>query len=374
MAVTEVAPPVSEAPKAESKPPRRSAIRDIAHKPAEGTSRAVKADIASKLDDKRFDDAMKDAGNDAPSEPEGRRRHKVTRTHHVVPEVKEETPASTKDETPPTTETTTDDKPVEKKDESKPEKVPDEIRRSLKNYGHSDEEIDEQFKSDPTGFNRFAKFVHATRQKEVEAYARLGQQQLPTAPIQPSPVQLPATSAGHDLTEGEIVAFEKLYPNDPAAKFIARDARANLAFRQQQTQQAFASAQAATQTAVNAFFDAESMKSYADHYKDQTKKDKVIETAAHIIQGARLQGKQFGVQEALTMAHDALASPVLKAAARKEIATEVAQRSAALTQRNQAGGGTEEESAAEEKKGRKGVSRKELESRTAERLRKIGRI
>jgi hypothetical protein len=376
--VVETAPKTEKALTPAAPPARRSAVRDIEHKPVPQTSRAVKDELAAKLDDKKFDSAMKDAGAaDGPAAGESRSlkgRHRVARTNRAPGTKIVGEPAAAPSEVNPTAGAVeelpkTGTTPSAEKTSDKPA-VPDEMRRSLKNYGHTDEEIDEQHKADPEGFSRFAKFVHATRQKEIEAYSRLGQQQLPPAVAQQVRAPAPAATNPDELTEAEISAFEKMYPNDVGAKFMVRQARSELAFRNQQRQASYAATEASTQTAVDGFFNQDSMKGYAEHYGDKAKKDKVIETAAAIITGGRLQGRNFNLNDALTMAHDALASPVMKAAARKEIVDEVAQRSAALTQRNQAGA-PDATSTPASKKGKKALSRQEIEDRAGERLRKV---
>jgi hypothetical protein len=371
--------PKPEAPKSAAPivpPPRRSAVRDIEHKAVPETSRAVKEKLAAKLDDTKFDNAMKQAGasaSDEPKEEGGKRiRHRVQRTARTpdskpgaAPEVeKKPDPTESSASTTDSTTTITDTAPTA-------DKVPDEIRRSLKNYNHTDEEIDAEFKRDPEGFMRHAKFVHATRQKEIEAYSRMGQQQLPPAVSQA--LQQPVVAQGGDFQSDlqEIEKFEKLYPNDPAAKFMAKQARDNLNYRVQQHQVHSSAVMASTQQAVDGFFSQESMKPYTEHYKDAAKRNKVIETAAAIINGGRIQGRNFSLNDALIMAHDATASPVMKAAARKEITDEVAKRNAALTQRNQVGAPDAATPGDDSKKKKTALSRQEIVNRAGERLKKI---
>jgi hypothetical protein len=336
------------------KPERKSAT-DVQAPAPKPTDRATKAKIAAGISDEKFAKAM--AGTPATTE-EGQ---PLTKKHTVVRMVAKSTPEPAvspsaekpasdekkpKEEKVPAQEQKTETKPAKAEEKPAQEQkpiaeetttLPAEVRRSLQNYGYTDAQIDEKLKTGSKDFLNIAEMAHNIRKKEVEAYARLGQQvqqQKPAA--QQTPVTAPA--ATDEVTEADIQEFLKLNPNNPSALFIAKQARSDIAFRQQQREATRAAQNAATQTQINSFFAQEGMKAYTEHYAKPEVKQKLLETAAAVEAGLAAQGRQVTVTEALTMAHDALAAPIVKAAARQEITDEAKARDAALTQRNVGGG------------------------------------
>jgi hypothetical protein len=340
-----------------SKPERKSAT-DVQAPVPKPTDRATKAKIAAGISDEKFAKAM--AGTPATTE-EGQpltKKHKVVRM--VAKSTPEPAPAKEAKETSP--KSGQEQEKVEKKPdpspaaavpnaadsapaaadaaEKKPEEtttLPAEVRRSLQNYGYTDAQIDEKLKTGSKDFLNIAEMAHNIRKKEVEAYARLGQQVQQQKPAAPQ-TTVAAPAATDEVTEADIQEFLKLNPNNPSALFIAKQARSDIAFRQQQREATRAAQNAATQTQINSFFAQEGMKAYTEHYAKPEVRQKLLETAAAVEAGLAAQGRQVTVTEALTMAHDALAAPIVKAAARQEITDEAKARDAALTQRNVGGG------------------------------------
>jgi len=337
-----------------SKPERKSAT-DVQAPVPKPTDRATKAKIADGISDEKFAKAM--AGTPATTE-EGQ---PLIKKHKVVRMVAKSTPE-------PATETKTEEKVEKKPDEKSPETnvaksdaktvegpktdatgkesekhveetsvLPAEVRRSLQNYGYTDAQIDEKLKTGGKEFLSIAEMAHNIRKKEVEAYARLGQQVQQQKPII-QPTAVTPSNSPDEVTEADIQELLKLNPNNQAALFIAKQARSDIAFRQQQREATRAAHNAATQTQINSFFAQEGMKAYTEHYAKPEVKQKLLETAAAVEAGLAAQGRQVTVTEALTMAHDALAAPIVKAAARQEITDEAKARDAALTQRNVGGG------------------------------------
>ncbi len=334
------------------KPERKSAT-DVQAPAPKPTDRATKAKIAAGISDEKFAKAM--AGTPATTE-EGQ---PLTKKHTVVRMVAKSTPEPA---VSPSAEKKPKEEKVEKKPdpspaaavpnaadsapaaadaaEKKPEEtttLPAEVRRSLQNYGYTDAQIDEKLKTGSKDFLNIAEMAHNIRKKEVEAYARLGQQVQQQKPAAPQ-TTVAAPAATDEVTEADIQEFLKLNPNNPSALFIAKQARSDIAFRQQQREATRAAQNAATQTQINSFFAQEGMKAYTEHYAKPEVRQKLLETAAAVEAGLAAQGRQVTVTEALTMAHDALAAPIVKAAARQEITDEAKARDAALTQRNVGGG------------------------------------
>lgn len=363
-----VAPPVKSA---ETTPPpvRRSAVRDIVHKAPPETSRAVKETIANKIGD-RLEKASEAAGLTPSDSTDGKSR-KVR--HHVEARFgREEKPIDT-----PTGEKPADSKPLEDAatestpSEEKPPETPvattpeisPEVRRSLHNFGYDDAAIDSKLKTGGDSFVDIAKVAHEMRKKEVEAWARLGRNAPTTqsAPITPNVLD----SDDASLLK-EVEATEAAHPNDAFVKVWARDAKAGIAYRANQRYQTNQAQLTALQQQVDTFFAGDGLKPYAEHYKNPEAKNKVVDMAAAILIGARAQGKNLNLTDALTAAHDSVAAPVVRAAMRQKIESEVQKRNDAITQRGV--GATPPPTT--RKKGQP-LTRREIEDRAGERLKKV---
>jgi hypothetical protein len=342
-------------------PPRRSAVRDISHKVAPKATSVDKAAIAAKMDSARFDSAMKNEGAEESAEGGKKFPHRVAKAVRTKVGTPAEEPAHVSD----TAEKKEEEKKEEKETKSETVKaeLSPEVRRSLAAMGYDEKTIDAKLEKGDESFLDMARMAHKIRTSEVEGFARLGQAQGAKPIVVEPPVPVSTVAAPNiGLSLEEIAQFEKQYPDDPTVKLMAKEFKANHQFRTQQAQLQHRASEAALQNQVNSFFAQEAMKPYAEHYKEKAKQDAVIERAAQVITGARYQGKEVSLNDAMTMAHDSLMAPVIKAAVRKELESEVAKRDAAISQRNVGGSTTTE------KKSKQPLTRKELENKLAARI------
>jgi len=384
-----IPPPPSDAPR-----PSAIGARAIKRDPKAGSDRSVKAAIGDKISD-RLEQVQKEGITDttktrigAHFNP-GKKKVVTFEANADEPEV-EAPPASTSAEkvvggekkTPPPPEPETDTPQTETDPAESDIVLPDAHRRSLQNFGWTDEEIDNSLKSGGQSFIQTAAKLHAQRAKEVQAYARLGQQLQTTVPQNPATPQVQVPAGGGLVSQiDKVLADEKKkYPNNPQMHaFLDSQANIQRMVAQQLDSQYEQQRQAQLDLhakQVDAFLGSDGLKSYADYYglsfaaanpEQQKRRDQVVQTAAYIITGANSQGMQLDLNTALQMAHDATAAPVMKQAARTEIQNEIATRAAGLTQKNQAGPST-----AREGKSGKLPSRQDLIKRTGERLKAAG--
>lgn len=242
-----------------------------------------------------------------------------------------------------TTDTPAGDK-AEKKTEAPADNtsgLPDEHVRSLKAFGVSDEDITEGLKSNPAMMASMAKMMHAARKKEIEEFANIGRAksgQKPEkaqigTPAVPTPQSAPVQIGPVSRVNVDEIA-KKFGITDPALlKAIIEPMNAmadqlNAAHHHKQQQDI-----AATQKRVDNFFAAPSLSAYAEDYKVDAAREKVIEHAAWILNGATAAGKKLALEEALQMAHDMTAAPKAKTAARAELVDEAKKRAAGVTQK-----------------------------------------
>jgi hypothetical protein len=386
-----VAAPVTPRPSAIQK---RPGAREVPHKPVPGSDRATKEAIGGKIADRLqqvHDEGVTDGKNRIgshfnPNKKKGARRTVV----ETSPEPEQVSPAATETADKPTSVSATAGETDKKEIPPVPGEeaetaaapataiLPEAHRRSLKNFGWTDEEIDESLKTGGGAFLNTAAKIHDQRSKEIQAYARAGQKFAQTQQPQqaPVPAAIPQGSMV-DRVMQKNTALKKAYPGNDALFDSMVSSELDMARMLDGQRQAQQQAQLDLHMKqVDGFFGAPAMKSYEQHYgttfgaatPEQTAhRDQVINTAAYIIHGARAQGVDLDLSSALQMAHDATAAPIAKAAARQEILSEVQQRAAGLTQKNQAG---PRGSSAENSKGP--PTRQELLKRTGSRLAAAG--
>lgn len=215
--------------------------------------------------------------------------------------------------------------------------IPAAYRRSLKAYQWSDEEIDAAAKVDPAAFLKMAEKMHMTRVEETRRWADLGRVQKTATPG--------ATEKAPEKAKFDAAALRAKYGNEPfidamEAQHARLEAYEAYTTQAQQRQQA-ADLQAITKQ-VDDYFGAKEMEPYHDHYGKggQTltegqlaARQKVLETADLLISGARSMGRPMTLDEAMTMAHDSVSSPIAAKAAVKKIEQQVRTRQAAISLR-----------------------------------------
>jgi hypothetical protein len=396
MAETAAPPKVIPPPPEEKARPSAIGAREIEHKPRPGSDRATKEAIGSKIEDRLAKvnaEGVSDRKTRIGSHYNPGKKKVVTFEAAAEPEAStkeevsadvEKLPVAEKSKTPPPPDEATTDVPQTETAAAESEIVlPDAHRRSLKNFGWEDAEIDASLQSGGQSFIQTAAKLHAQRSKEIGAYARLGQQLQTTVPPKPQVAgQQPQLQGGLvNKIKDTLEAEKKKYPNNPQMhQFLEGQAQIQLVLAGQLDAQYEQQRQAQLDLhtkQVDAFLGGDHLKAYKDYYgssfaaanqEQQQKRDQVVQTAAFIITGANSQGVQLDLNTALQMAHDATAAPIMKQAARAEIQGEIQQRAASLTQKNQAGPSRTDSSG--KKKGP--PSRDELVKRTGERLRAAG--
>jgi hypothetical protein len=366
--------------------------REVKHGPKPGTDRATKEAIGAKIEDR-----LKQVADEGVTDTQKKRlsSHFSPGKKRVAPDPvaeADDTAGGTTTEQPLVAQTdATEKKPSEAPTSDTPQTeaapaestlvLPDAHRRSLKNFGWEDADIDASMKgAGAAAFLTTAAKIHAQRSKEIQAYARAGQALQGTTQPVPTPAPAPTAPPQGSMVDRVMqknAALKKAYPGNDAlfdSMITSELDMAKLLDSQREAQQA---AQLDLQTKqVDAFFSAEHLKVYKAHYgesfaaadaEQSKRRDQVINTAAYIVRGARAQGVELDLNTALQMAHDATAAPIAKQAARQEIINEVQARANGLTQKNQAGPSTKREGA-----GKGPPSRSELLRKTGDRLKAAG--
>lgn len=214
--------------------------------------------------------------------------------------------------------------------------IPSAYRRSLKAYQWSDEEIDAAAKMDLAGFMKIAEKTHNTRVAETQRWADMGRH----AKTNATPAAVPAETPTFDAKK-----LREKYGNEPfidameAQHAQLEQAQAFMTQSQQRQQQAEIAQLTKT---VDDYFGGKDMEPYHDVYgksgqamspEHTAARTKVLETADLLISGARSMGRSMTLDEALTMAHDSVASPIAAKVAVKKIEKQVQTRQAAISLR-----------------------------------------
>ena len=268
-----------------------------------------------------------------PDKPAGKEaRHE----RNEAPPKEDEAPSETKEE--PSTEAAADDAPT----------LPAAYVRSLKAAEWSDDEIKSAFKSQGTGFLTFARKVHETRNAEIAKMAELGWQAKAgkTGPVaQPA---APAAIPQGALAKLDMEELRKKYGDDELLNVLVGPVNGVIdrinAVLPQVTAAQKRTDQAANDTLgkqVEGFFAGVELKPFKEFYGDgpvhklpeaqiETRRQ-VLEYADALCAGAAFQGRTLPVEEALTMAHDAISAKFKKSAAREEIRGELQKRNKGLS-------------------------------------------
>jgi hypothetical protein len=226
--------------------------------------------------------------------------------------------------------------------------VPAAFRRSLKAFQWTDEEIDNAYKVDPANFLKTAAKLHETRNESTRQMAEIGRRQKQAAATDPKATQQqPAQPTKFDPIDVE--ALKKRYgPNEPIIQQLERMnglvtwANQMMPVIQQSQERQQQSELATLNKSIDSFFTGDDLKPYAEEYgkvgqqltdKQLESRAKVLEHADLLISGARQMGRNITLEEALTLAHDAVSGPVKTQAARRQLTGQVQQRQAAQTLR-----------------------------------------
>jgi hypothetical protein len=254
----------------------------------------------------------------------------------AVTETSESTPI-----VPETNESVDDSKPV----------LSDAVRRSLKAYEWTDEEIEEHLGTYGDKFVTHADKLHQTRTKEIQREADFGRR-VKGAPKQQTVVpnqtntssDKSAVSAKVDLEE-----FKKKFGNDPLLEALApvierqNKQDADLSEWKKWKAKQEAAEQSDFNRRIDAFFDSPALESYRKHYGNsktgQLPKElyenryRVAEFADDLIRGRMERGEAVTLEEALDLAHDALSADLKAANVKQQTIDELKKRGQALSQR-----------------------------------------
>lgn len=243
------------------------------------------------------------------------------------------------------------------------DELPQEYIRSLKAFGMSDEDIASGYKDSPFTFASMAKMMHAARKKEIAEFANIGRTKQQSAV---AAATAPAAAAAPSETAQVVADLKKKYSIAPDNTFLedlmtSLDAKYNT--RLQSYEQALqAQREAQTARTVSKFFADPALAIYTEDYKTPEAKQKVIDLAAQIVNGATQSNRRLTIEEALTMAHDMTMAPKAKTVARQEILQEAKKRQEGMTIRPT---GAQKSPAADSRSS----SRGELERRIGQKLR-----
>ncbi len=224
--------------------------------------------------------------------------------------------------------------------------VPAAYRRSLKAYQWTDEEIDNAARANPANFLATAAKLHESRNAQTREMSELGRR---------LKEQQKAAEAGKEsvlptkFDPLDIAALKKTYgENEP---FIRQLEGLNKVVEFANTVMPWMQASQARQQAaeldalsrqIDGYFGSKDLEAYSDVYgkrgaqlddKQLTARQQVLDTAELVLSGARQLGRTLTLEDALTIAHDAVSGPVREGKAREKIVKEVKSRQAALSLR-----------------------------------------
>jgi hypothetical protein len=232
--------------------------------------------------------------------------------------------------------------------------------RTAKARGWTDEEIAGFAKSQPDLAMKTFERMHASRTQEISEWADLGRKvrQAPVSsagtppPGSVTPVASPSVPAS--LQPIDVKAMVEKFGNQELIEALAGPVNAAIAAVAPLMQEAASARQTATQAAKEAlgktiqdFFTSKDMKPFETVYgtainaltaEQVTMRDKVLEMADALIAGASHQGRRLSVDDALTMAHDSVASGIKDTAIREQIRKNVSKRERQITMRPTAQG------------------------------------
>lgn len=227
--------------------------------------------------------------------------------------------------------------------------LPDAYRRSLKAFGWTDDEINNDLGKLGQNFIDRAERLHLKRNEETQRWAEAGRasrQQGQTQQQQQTTQQATTVQALKPLNAD---ALKDHYGDTKLIDEIVTPV--NAAIKQindmlpmiQQSQTASKNAELQSLgRQIEGFFGAKEMEPYTQLYgkfSDTSKlsneqietRNKVLEMADTLVAGAKLQGHQMSIDEALQRAHDSLSSGYKKTAARQEIVKSLQSRNKGIT-------------------------------------------
>ena len=230
--------------------------------------------------------------------------------------------------------------------------LPAAIRRSLKAYQWTDDEIDEAFKRDPEGFLPTASKIHATRVRETQEWAALGRARREDETGEPASRVSSASEIQPDpnavFSDGEVaqIDFDQLaldsgFDKETLIKAfgpvstIIDTLNKVLPVLNEGVETVNRNKQAEVARQVDQFFGADEMKPYTEFYgsswdeaNDEQigKRNEVLELADFMIVGAGDHGRTLNAFDAMELAHHTVASDVKDSVIRQKLAKQVETR------------------------------------------------
>jgi hypothetical protein len=280
----------------------------------------------------------------------------------VAKALAEETPAEEKpvEEAPapveetPAEEKVVEEKPVEEAVAAKASTLPAAYVRTAKARGWEDQEIADFAKANPALAMKTFERMHVSRTQEINEWAELGRkvrqnpvpsQQTPVSPV-PASGASPAPVATA-LQPIDIPAMVAKFGNQELIEALAGPMNATIAMLGPIVRDAISSQKQVQETqketlgkTIQGFFTGADMAPYKETYggkahtltKEQIEsRHAVLETADALIAGARFQGRNLSVEDALTMAHDSVSSASKETVIRDSLRKSIVKRGAAIT-------------------------------------------
>lgn len=251
--------------------------------------------------------------------------------------------------------------------------IPDAYRRSLRAYGWEDEEIDTNYQTLGDQFLRTAERIHSNRNKELADWAAAGRQIRETpgpesTPISEAPVLLPVDTTKLKEQWGDDEMIDAIVA--PVNQIIDRINAIvpQLEKGQQVAQQAEFDR---VRNDVETFFALDMLKPYETVYglngsvsdSQLGHRNQVLDTAFSLMAGATALGRQTPpLTDALTMAHDMVAAEFKDATVKQTVVNEARQRQKGLSLKPAASNSKHDDA---------DLSRRQLEQRVQQRLKKV---
>ena len=264
----------------------------------------------------------------------------------------EETPVEEKPvEETPAEEKVVEEKPVEEAVAAKASTLPAAYVRTAKARGWEDQEIADFAKANPALAMKTFERMHVSRTQEINEWAELGRK-VRQAPVAPAgapvqPVVAPAQAPVSSLQPIDIPAMVQKFGNQELIEALAGPMNATIAMLGPIVRDAISSQKQVQETqketlgkTIQGFFTGADMAPYKETYggkahtltKEQIEsRHAVLETADALIAGARFQGRNLSVEDALTMAHDSVSSASKETVIRDSLRKSIVKRGAAIT-------------------------------------------
>ena len=274
----------------------------------------------------------------------------------VDAEVETEAAAEVETETETEIESEVMDDPLEAAEKPKTKggspTLPEAWKRSAEARGYTPAEIDEALKEAPDFAMRTFERLHASRNAEIAAWAHAGRQhrQRETGTVdaseQPAPSPATPIPAQFPLVDEEALIEE--FGNEAVVRAVAvpfnkmmAQVNAVLPTLVKGAKDAETANQQALVTSIEEYFTGKPLEVFGEFYGALAKgvlsqsqvdnRNKVLEMADAILAGAKLQGRDLGLAEALTAAHDAVSSDFRDKQARSALTKTAKARSAGRT-------------------------------------------